>query len=170
MNDEQRTALARRLASLTPQDFHAVISTAKGRRVQTNSRPIPKKMESKFLTATKLLRAGKKIKIPFKVEGHFEVRVGMEDSSDCVGTMSADLKLKPGFLGESIRHHLQDAFWEADESDHKDLQAYHSVLTDSIAAYDALYEKVQETCENYGQDFYLYWESLLNKADTALSK
>lgn len=170
MNDEQKVALAKRLASLTPQDFQAVISKAKGQRIRTNSRPIPKKTEAKFLTAMKLLRKGKNIKIPFKIEGHFDVSVGMEDNSDCVGTMHAKLNLKPGFLAEELRHHIQDAFWEADESDHKHLKEYHSLLTEAHDTYSILYEKVKEICENYGQDFFQYWESLINKAEIAINK
>jgi len=167
MNNEQKTAIIKRLASLTPQDFRLIISTAKGQRIRTNSRPVPKKVEAKFLTAMKILKNGKKIKIPFKIEGHFDVLVGMYDESDSVGTMSADLRLKPGFLSEQLRHHLQDAFWEADESDHKDhkdLKAYHTALTKGHTLYEALYEKVKEACENYGQEFYEYWEALMHKA------
>ena len=122
------------------------------------------------MTAMKLLRKGKNIKIPFKIEGHFDVTVGMEDNSDNVGTMAAKLNLKPGFLSDELRHHLQDAFWEADEADHKDLRAYNSALTEAHDIHSNLYEKVKETCENYGQDFYSYWDNLLNKAEVALNR
>lgn len=170
MNNEQKVALAKRLASLTPQDFQTVINTAKGQRIRSNSRPIPKKTEAKFLTAMKLLKKGRNIKIPFKIEGSFDVTVGMEDHSDCVGTMASKLNIKPSFLSEELRHHIQDAFWEADESDHKDLKAYHSMLTESFSIHSDLCEKVKETCENYGQDFCDYWESLLYKAELAINK
>ena len=169
MNNEQKTALAKRLASLTPQDFQLVINTAKGQRIRSNSRPIPKKIEAKFLTAMKLLKKGNGIKIPFKIEGHFDVVVGMYDESDSVGTISADLHIKPGFLSNELRHHIQDAFWEADESG-KDLKDYHEALTEGHAFYEALYKKVEEACENYGQEFYEYWEGLMNKAEVALNK
>jgi hypothetical protein len=168
MNDEQKTALARRLASLTPQDFQAVISTAKNQRIRTNKRPIPKKTEAKFLTAMKLLRKGKQIKIPIRIEGHFDVSVGMADDSDHVGTQGVKINLKSGFLGAEIKHHLVDAFWEADESDRKDLKIYHTALTDAQNLNSDLYDKVQEACENYGQDFFEYWENLLIKAELAL--
>jgi hypothetical protein len=168
MNDEQKTALARRLASLTPQDFQAVISSAKGQRIRTNQRPIPKKTEAKFLTAMKILRKGKQIKIPLRIEGYFDVSVGMADDSDHVTTRSVKLKIKSGFLGEEIKHHLLDAFWEADESDYKDLKIYHAALTDAQNLNSDLYEKVKEACENYGQDFFEYWENLLVKAELAL--
>lgn len=171
MNDEQQTALARRLASLTPQDFQSVLSAAKGQRVRTNQRPIPKKAESKFLTRFKALIKGKKLKIPFKLEGHFDVSIGLT-MGDSVDTESVKVTLKPGLFSDypGIRDQLQEAFWEADESDPKELKEYRELLATGHNLYNELYQKVQETCESYGQEFYEYWDGLRIKADFALDK
>ena len=172
MNEEFRTGLINRLASLSPQDFQSVISAATGRRVRTNSRPIPKKLQSKMMTRAKMLKRRKKVKIPFKLEGYFEAELGIDDDNSHYGTDNVTLHTKESMLSGDLQleHALLDAFWEADESDPSEMKEYHKALSDGSAIYHELYDLAKEACHNYGHDLYDFMEDLFEQAEREAEK
>jgi len=174
VNDEFRTGLINRLASLSPQDFQSIINAAKGRRVRTNSKPIPKKLYAKMMTRAKLLVRGKTIKVPFKIEGHIEAKVGISDGH--CGTTDTKVQFKSGtFTNDSLapaqdlEHILYDMFWELDESEPQEMKEYHQSLANLNEVYDELCEMVEEACTSYGHDSYDFLENLWVEAEQELN-